>query len=431
MIELFRTGARNNVYDYNKWKNNPNIEEITEVGIHQHYILGLQLRQKYIQETKFLSSQFNEKEFLIYSTNFNRTITSVQSHMLGLYPEKYEITTIKNEFIPNIMNFDDIPEVEELMKEAYTVFPIHTLNEKNDFLLKALKCQGFNWLIAENKENNEILDKINQDYKETFDKLGKIMGVEKMNYDKMFKIMDGFSTDIFANRNLPTEIDDKLWPKLKFLYSIYWPSSYFYKETNKRFANSIIFDYITNILEHKVKNSSMYSNTKYIILGAHDINLIHLMIGFNFSSANCIYDQYINSSDTPKYLNCETPYPSFASNIIIELHKNETKNEYYIKISMNGKYRYICMKENIQCKYEDFQNRLLNYILPNFGELCYSEKASNKLIFNLDYTKKLLIYVIGIVETSILLILCIIFFRMKIKNDEKEPLKQFFNMGAK
>ena len=88
VIEIFRTGARSNVYDFNKWSDNPNIEEITEVGIHQHFILGSQLRQKYIQDQKFLSSNFTENEFLIYSTNFKRTIQSVISHMFGLYREE-------------------------------------------------------------------------------------------------------------------------------------------------------------------------------------------------------------------------------------------------------------------------------------------------------------------------------------------------------
>jgi len=422
VIEIFRTGARNNVYDFNKWTNNPNIEEITEVGIHQHYILGSQLRQKYIQELKFLSPSFNESEFLIYSTHFNRTIMSVFSHMLGLYPEKKEIYVNKSEFIPNILNFEEVQEIDELLKESFSPFPIHILNEKNDFLLGSLKCKGFNFLVSQNKENNEILEAIAEDYHETFAKLGKIMGIEKFDFDKLFRIMDGFSTDIFSNRNLPSEIDDKLWPKLKFLYSLYWPLSYFSKELNQRFSNTEIFDYILNVLHSKVQSSPPFLNTKYIMLGAHDINLIHLMIGLNISSADC--------QDSSKYMNCETMYPSFASNLIIELHKHNKTNEYFIKLAFNGVYMNLCMKKNIECSLSEFNSRLSEYKLPNFDELCHSEKQSKKFIFNLDYTKKLLIYVIAIVETSILLILFIVFFRMKMKNEEKEPLKQFFNMGA-
>ncbi len=431
ILEVFRTGARNNVYNFNKWNNNPNIEELTEVGMHQHYILGSQLRQKYVQEHKFLSPNFNESEFLLYATNFNRTITSVISHMLGFYPEKKEIINIKDEFIPNILNCGDFPEIEELMKGTFNTFPIHILQEKNDILMKALKCQGFKLMITQNKENNEILEKINQDYTETFSKLGKIMGIDKLNLDKLFKIMDGFSSDIFANKNIPSEIDDHLWPKLKFLYSIYWHVNYFEKERNKRFANTLIFDYITTVLNHKITNSSIYSKTKFIIFGGHDINLIHLMIGLNLTSSECIYENFLNSSDMTQFINCETFYPSFASNIIIELHKNESKLEYFIQISVNGVYKNLCMKHNIQCPYAEFQKRLTEYKLPNFEELCYSENETKKFIFNLDYTKKLLIYVISIIETSVLLIFSIIFFRMKIKNEEKEPLKQFFEMGAK
>lgn len=429
VLEIFRTGARNNVYDFDKWQNNPNIDEITEVGIHQHYILGLQLREKYINDLNFLSPEFNETEFLIYSTDFNRTITSVNSHMLGLYPNKTELSPFKNEFIPNILNLEASAEVEYILKAAYNTFPIHTFNEKNDILLKALKCQGFNLLILENKENNQILEKLKLDYHEYFLKLSKIMGIEKLNYDKFFRIMDGFSTDIFANRHIPSEIDENLWAKLKFLYALYWPVSYFSKETNTRFANTLIFDYITKVFDMKVEKTSPFSHKKYIVLGGHDINLVHLMIGFNFTSSVCIYERF--SKNLTQTDDCDTVYPSFASNILIELHENKTNNEYHVKIAMNGKYMKICGEDKEECSYNEFKKRLSDYQIPNFEELCYSEKEAKKFIFNLDYTKKLLIYIISIIETSVLLILFIIFFRMKIKTEEKEPLKQFFNMGAK
>ena len=428
VIEIFRTGARSNVYDFNKWADNPNIEEITEVGIHQHFILGSQLRQKYIQDQKFLSSNFTENEFLIYSTNFNRTIESVISHMFGFYPEKKQLSVNKTGFIPNILSFDEVSEVEELSKETYTPFPIHILNDRNNFMLKALKCKGFNLLVSQNKENNEILEAITENFHETFTTIGRIMGIEKFNFDKLFKIMDGFSTDIFANRNLPSDIDFSLWPKLKFLYALYWPVNYFDKEINRRFSNTIVFDFILNVIDKKFKKSQPFNQTKYVLIGAHDINLIHLMIGLNFTSSECIYSVFYNS--TTKFLNCETIYPSFASNIIIELHQNNKTKEYFVKVAYNGVYKYLCMRENTECSFSEFTSRLSEYKLANFDELCYSEKKSKKFIFNLDYTKKLLIYVIAIVETTILLILAIIFFRMKMTTEEKEPLKQFFNMGA-
>lgn len=58
----------------------------TESGNRQHYLSGLRQRRIYIEDKKFLSDTFNPKEFLIMSTDFNRTIMSAYSEIKGLYP---------------------------------------------------------------------------------------------------------------------------------------------------------------------------------------------------------------------------------------------------------------------------------------------------------------------------------------------------------
>lgn len=431
VIEIFRTGARNNVYDYLKWKDNPNINEITNVGIHQHLILGSQMREKYIENKKFLSENFTKEEFILHSTDFDRVITSVNSHMLGFFPEIHQVVLNSSEIYPNIMDYSiNSTELEDILKSLSNVYPIQVFQEDNDIFLKGLRCPGFQIMISENKENNELLEKINQDYHEVFVKAGKIMGIDNCDLNKLFRVMDGFMTDIFENKNIPSIIDSDLWQKMKFLYNIYWHLNYFYSLESKRFSNTMLFDYILSNFDNKIKNTTNFKNKKFIVLGAHDINLIHLMIGLNLTSAECIYEQL--HKNLSREVNCEFIYPSFASNILLELHKNDENSEYFVNIAVNGKYKNLCSDHSINCTYSDFYEKLSNYKLPSdeFNEACYQEKEHKKFIFNLDYTKKLVIYIISIIETTILLILFIIFFRMKIKKEEKEPLRQLFNIGT-
>ena len=93
LLTHFRHGARAPQKYYNqtlhldyileKW-DNPG--ELTPMGQRMHYALGLQNRERYITEKKFLKETFDPHEILIYSTRFNRTILSVASQLQGLYP---------------------------------------------------------------------------------------------------------------------------------------------------------------------------------------------------------------------------------------------------------------------------------------------------------------------------------------------------------
>ena len=57
----------------------------TQSGNRQHYLLGVKQRKIYV-DSGFLSPTYNPKEFMIMSTDFNRTIMSAYSELLGYYP---------------------------------------------------------------------------------------------------------------------------------------------------------------------------------------------------------------------------------------------------------------------------------------------------------------------------------------------------------
>ena len=62
-------------------------------GMRQRYLLGRFNRQKYMIDNDLLSLEYKPEEFYIQSTNFNRTLMSGYSELLGLYPEASESFT--------------------------------------------------------------------------------------------------------------------------------------------------------------------------------------------------------------------------------------------------------------------------------------------------------------------------------------------------
>ena len=88
VFEHFRHGARspcnggffNNTDDIGgKWAD---YGGLTNVGIRQHYSLGQRLRKYY---DGFISKEYDPKEIKIYCSNYNRTMISTQSQLLGFY----------------------------------------------------------------------------------------------------------------------------------------------------------------------------------------------------------------------------------------------------------------------------------------------------------------------------------------------------------
>ena len=84
---MFRHGARyplNHEYDADQIYYNSG--ELTAVGMRQHCNFGRMLRRDYIEGLGFLSKEYVAGEIKVYSTDVNRTLMSVQSQLMGMYP---------------------------------------------------------------------------------------------------------------------------------------------------------------------------------------------------------------------------------------------------------------------------------------------------------------------------------------------------------
>lgn len=67
-----------------RWSIGPG--ELTTVGMRQHFLLGAELRQRYVVSDPVLMPVYNYSEVYFRSTDVNRTILSAQSQLMGLFP---------------------------------------------------------------------------------------------------------------------------------------------------------------------------------------------------------------------------------------------------------------------------------------------------------------------------------------------------------
>ena len=177
----FRHGARapttlkNNIDDNGEEWLIPG--ELTAVGERMHYLLGLRNRVRYINEKKFLSEKFNSKELEVISTNVERTIASLSSHLQGLYPQSEQLgrtltdTQLKTSDPPFKLNYSRIiQEKNELDKCALpnymTIIPFKTMNLDGNSDSGSYVTDFSDYVVAQNLQNE-----LNEKYKNNFDQL--------------------------------------------------------------------------------------------------------------------------------------------------------------------------------------------------------------------------------------------------------------------
>ena len=92
------------------------------------------------------------------------------------------------------------------------------------------------------------------------------------------------------------------------------------------------------------------SNLTFTHITAHQDNLHVLMSAMQWTSSECLSQQYHNKTVTA--LNC-LPAPVYAANLVFELHSSSS-NSSTVKIAHNGEYIYPCGRFQYDCPLEEF-----------------------------------------------------------------------------
>ena len=157
--EIFRHGARApevNISIFNNLTQNTNKFEsnfprgkgqLTATGMLQQYIIGKNIKHKYIDNINLISGIYNETEIYVQSTQVDRTLESAKSQILGIFS-----FTPSQLFGDNTnFNFHEIigEERENILEELnleetvdnFSMIPIHTSHvNKEDEVLGYTNC---------------------------------------------------------------------------------------------------------------------------------------------------------------------------------------------------------------------------------------------------------------------------------------------------
>ena len=93
VFEVIRHGARYGLHDdyFNETSPSWRPGELTQNGRRQQYLLGTEMRNKYMVQNKLIDFTFNPDQIHVRSTDINRTVESAMSQLLALYPTGHSI----------------------------------------------------------------------------------------------------------------------------------------------------------------------------------------------------------------------------------------------------------------------------------------------------------------------------------------------------
>jgi hypothetical protein len=437
LLTHFRHGARAPQKYYNqtlhldyileKW-DNPG--ELTPMGQRMHYALGLQNRERYITEKKFLKETFDPHEILIYSTRFNRTILSVASQLQGLYPlgTGGELNDEqKEEAIPQVNLSENVKkELDKLnnysLPGKMALAPIRMINdnERKIIIYDIPECL---WKRDEMREINlknspelqELITNFSLKYNQTLDEMYEANNT----YDIHF--VDNFCDAFIAgttekkpmekinekfNESEQKEILDTCFEFMKFNFRE-WIAGDSERilptlEVSKLMREFI--HYMKERIDADIKNIDIsqyledYSKPKMLMISAHDSTI---------SMWELFFIKVFKNNDENEYI-----FPKFATQLAFEVVTDNTSDTSKIKeykdYTINCYFNDILFfSKNVQEFIDQVEPKLFSD--DKINEVCkFDQKESNED----DTDKKDLYFTLMIVfsaTTGIFLILMIFF----------------------
>eukprot|EP01015_Nassula_variabilis_P027768 TRINITY_DN572_c0_g1_i20.p1 TRINITY_DN572_c0_g1~~TRINITY_DN572_c0_g1_i20.p1 ORF type:complete len:241 (+),score=24.92 TRINITY_DN572_c0_g1_i20:121-843(+) len=91
VIQITRHGARapKDAYFNKGFWSRYNLGDLTPSGMRMMYLLGQEMRQRYIIQNKLLPDQYNHFQIKIKTNTDQRTVNSALSFLRGMYPDDY------------------------------------------------------------------------------------------------------------------------------------------------------------------------------------------------------------------------------------------------------------------------------------------------------------------------------------------------------
>lgn len=288
--------------------------QLTPTGMRQEFELGVSFRKKYIETYHLLPEKYDAETIYVRSSDFDRTIMSAQSLLLGLYPLG------QGPMLPD--------SNEPALPSAFQPIPIHvTPQSAETLLIPDQDHKRFDSILAKKVFTRPDWKQKNIDLKKKLILWHQLSGMELNNIHQLEYLADALYVYQVHHVPYPVGISDE--DAKEIIDAGRWSFATTYKTKEMGDLERPLLAVITGYLNDAAKYPSPL---KYVLYSGHDSTILGLM------------DAMGSPLPTP---------PHYASNVNIALFKND-KNDYVVKVSFNGESVVIPACGGTSCSLSEF-----------------------------------------------------------------------------
>ena len=375
--------------------------ELTGIGMRTQYLIGVRNRIRY---QNFLSSIYDPKEILIFSTQLNRNILSAQAQLQGMFPPQTGGTLtpeeVRKAIPPNPLTPEMRREIKELgnnsLPDKMQLIPIHTfnVNEYKQLLSDDELCPPLRSVknkLRSNERLTSFYDKLNKTYGVELKKYFQMKSFSFLfDYYRLYYLFDVFLIDYANHKDLSSL--EKVGIDLNKFYAlaIEMKSIYLYEsELNESIGVQAASPSMRKILiwmdkrieqDQSPNKISDYDEPKFVMYSGSDSSIAPFQIAMKL-----VFDIPLK-------------YPIFSSNIFYELHKDN--DAYYVEYYMNDELL-------LRMSYEEFKQKVKTIIWSDDRIMQYCAVPMKG--------RAVIVIVVGLV-----VIICVLFLTLSVLCIKKE-----------
>ena len=337
--EVCRHGARAPVNfmpwdNFDRWPNGA--KNLVNEGFRQQYLVGRYLRYRYVLNEKLLSDSYNSSEIEVYSTSISRAIYSMNSQLLGLYPQ--EDLNLDQVLLPSGPKFTTSSIKTPLI-------PIYLNEAKIDpMLLIEDHCKPY--------EENVKSRKSSPAYFKLFDKYPDLISPISTHFNltkeqskiNFLNVLSSVTKNNFIGYEVPKVFDQTWQDRAQGLYLDLRRYMRYSTEYSRKLAASEFFNTLDQQFTNKIKGKTALKATLY---SAHDTTIMNIFAFLNYST---------------------DIQPPFASVLLFELH--QIQDEYFVKADYNDVALSFHFCGKVFCEYSKFKDFVRKFSFGNVTEAC-------------------------------------------------------------